>query len=1007
MKVLIVHLSDLHIKDNNLLSQCNSIVSSLDFNSEISKCLIVISGDLANSGENHQYKIVKNFIGKMITKIKEKFPKIDNHRVLIVPGNHDINFLGQERSREECRKMVDSANENSINEELKKFDNFYNFASYNRCFNTNKMVDVNIVDFGEIKIGYKLINSSLFSHYDKNENADEDKGIHLIDIKGMNDINLSDTNFNICISHYPSDWLNNNSAELLETKILNDISIIFTGHEHKRTVFNKKSVSFKNIIYSQAGEINCFNGDFSAMEFDSEKNTILIKEFEYKKEANQFVQFGTDEIENIQNNSNKLIANKNFMKDFYLDKLNLSSNLLDYFVFPRLKVKLPVNKVDKYYVSIKDLFKDLNKYSKIVINGETLSGKTTLSKKIYAFYQTNCYYPVYINASDYKSFNINTELKKIINSQYDYINVEALKIYNTIESDRKILIIDDCDKIRSDDLELILQEYETKFNKIFVIGEIERNIEIKKLLEEQINNVSNYLLLDIQPFFKDKREELIDSIITFIDKNQIYSINDYSIVRVKQILSTELTTMIYYPQYIINFAREFLSSSMIDKPNKNLFNELFENDINYQILLSAKQANMDPKAIYICLRLLAYEMNIAKKCPITTIDIMTIVNNYNADYGYSMDCNKFINVLMDSKIIKNIDANTYRFTSKKQYAYLIAKELNIRVNEGDEESGKLLLEVLENVHKYINDDIMLFLIFITERKSIINAIIQYSENIMLNKKEYSIKNDTFKFIQSSNAKITNNPNKKDHKKYIDNAVKTEERILETKKIEIEDYYDENEYQEEKLIEVEKTLAYLKLLSRCICNFYSFIKVPEKRRIVKQLYELPNKIIFEMFNEVNDNYDELVKEITDYYEKEKNKRIEVSKINLIFSNMLIIFLASEYLTIANLAVDDCTIEFLINECQNKENINYELQILTMYSCYVDSIKFNNYAMLLIKKYKTDSKYFLIERYLQLIVKNYVASSNEKNIISKMQAVINVLFDNAQKKELLSLKSSSSI
>ena len=105
MKILLLHLSDIHVKDKNTYSteKIEKMISAISQEESIDKVFIVLSGDLAFEGIKEQYKLCRKILGQIIVKLKQLY-NITNHiDVLTVPGNHDINFNNVPLSRAEIQ----------------------------------------------------------------------------------------------------------------------------------------------------------------------------------------------------------------------------------------------------------------------------------------------------------------------------------------------------------------------------------------------------------------------------------------------------------------------------------------------------------------------------------------------------------------------------------------------------------------------------------------------------------------------------------------------------------------------------------------------------------------------------------------------------------------------------------------------------------------------------------------------------------------------------------------
>jgi predicted MPP superfamily phosphohydrolase len=96
IKFSILHISDLH-KDSddsyeNLYSSLESDFNQIKEDGISLPNIITVSGDIISGGNNEeiivQYKASKNFLEKLVTL----FLKGDKRKIVIVPGNHDIDW---------------------------------------------------------------------------------------------------------------------------------------------------------------------------------------------------------------------------------------------------------------------------------------------------------------------------------------------------------------------------------------------------------------------------------------------------------------------------------------------------------------------------------------------------------------------------------------------------------------------------------------------------------------------------------------------------------------------------------------------------------------------------------------------------------------------------------------------------------------------------------------------------------------------------------------------------
>ena len=139
MKINILHISDLHLEDfkpedkdliksrfqeknfiDKLFSSIKKYCSELTY--------IIITGDLANTGSSKEYFIVREFLDKMMQELE-----FEKGRVLICPGNHDINWKKSQKAfynaaANALNNEEDAPKENeSYKFHIEKFEDFTQF----------------------------------------------------------------------------------------------------------------------------------------------------------------------------------------------------------------------------------------------------------------------------------------------------------------------------------------------------------------------------------------------------------------------------------------------------------------------------------------------------------------------------------------------------------------------------------------------------------------------------------------------------------------------------------------------------------------------------------------------------------------------------------------------------------------------------------------------------------------------------------------------------------------
>jgi len=138
----------------------------------------------------------------------------------------------------------------------------------------------------------------------------------------------------------------------------------------------------------------------------------------------------TEEFENFLRNAEMLTMAHSQKEKVFLD---------DIFVYPELD-KYDYLKEPEEKVNTEELLENILDYPKIVVAGESQSGKTTLCKMIFKELRRMIFIPVYI--SDGKSHYLGKIENKIIDSLRKQYNMKNMDI-SEIEKERIIPILDD------------------------------------------------------------------------------------------------------------------------------------------------------------------------------------------------------------------------------------------------------------------------------------------------------------------------------------------------------------------------------------------------------------------------------------------------------------------------------------------------------------------------------------------------------------------------------------
>ena len=239
-----LHLSDFHLKSNEKWSQdvvLKSLLTDVSTRFSDSKPpdLIFLTGDLAFSGKREEYLIVEDFLDQLL-----RTTRVSADRLLMVPGNHDINrdietdaFIG---ARSILRNSVEVdrffGNEGRRRTLFRRQSAFREFA--NRLTKQGRYTDsshYHSVQYNlqGLNISVLLIDSSWLC-----EGGETDSHSILVGERQLIDLShtLSKPTFTIALMHHPLDWLAPFEHAAIKNLLADHCHLLFRGHVHEDSI---------------------------------------------------------------------------------------------------------------------------------------------------------------------------------------------------------------------------------------------------------------------------------------------------------------------------------------------------------------------------------------------------------------------------------------------------------------------------------------------------------------------------------------------------------------------------------------------------------------------------------------------------------------------------------------------------------------------------------------------------------------------------------------------------
>lgn len=930
MKILFLHLSDAHLKDSTDLRviNINGIVSSLSQIGGFDECALIFSGDIANSGDTNAYTNAGKLVGYIAKNISQKYIDGKIVQTLIVPGNHDNLVKNKERNNLDLESYYKNQEiDLRFNEDLDQLSNFFGFANRNRCFFRNKVMDIRLLKFGNFVIKVNLINSAPFSLLGS---GNRDKGMHYIPLAEFENFNMDlNQKYTISVIHHSPEWFSDESKNKLYDVLNESTDLLFVGHEHFAQN-EHKTVNGKHIDISSGVALYGTKTEhgFNALILDTEAHTLVGYKYIYNGKIykptkvldNKNVTFNTNSsFKFTPEFQRELLTDLNEREGEYYSK---------YFVFPSLESKNTNSDLKNFTVTSESRFVELlSLKSKISIEGSSRTGKSILAK-----YLTNHlseeYVVLYLTADSFLPKNINNILIYAIQNEFG--NDADIDEFLQLEKEKKILMVDGSDKIEKGKWDAFLEEYEEQFGHIITFCNVDWSLNIKdRTVEELTENAFYYL--KICPFYYVKREQLIKKICS----NYMVEYPALDVDEKSKKINEDITNQIKYfqltPDFIHQFVDYYIQFSHIKTQREtNVFSKVFVANITYRISKNTKDES-DIDEILIALDYVAHYIHFVKKYQRITYEEFEIaVSEYKERYDNEELNIKYVyNVAVKSNILKE-SATSFEaeFCDENLLAYFVAQHLNRTCQMG--EHSEDLKEVLDNICFGINGDIILFLSYITSNTQILSPILQSIISHMEEWIELNIDTNNIEYLAKVSVTTAPKlPNKQEKERIKEEKNKMEQEIVEEKRSQADSLYS---YDTSKVNsfsnKIAKSINYLELVAKILPNFRFMLQADEKKMITNILYTYPNKLLYFMLKDINENYNKIIAEILKSKPKtRKGILITEDMITRELQNQSMAYILSIYDFISMTAATPKTIGDL-EKFDYGQNSNYKIQNLLM-------------------------------------------------------------------------------
>jgi hypothetical protein len=779
MNLMILHLSDLHIKldTDPVLERGGKIVDAVkNLHPRPDLVLVTVTGDIAFSGREDEYALAAKFLRTICDGLRIKLadePKpAPPVRLILVPGNHDCEHPEEAtRGLPSARHLIIAkaredpclARESTIVDvctavQASFFSLLQNEAADGRVqergAHDERLSYEYRFNVGQESVQIVCCNTAWLSR--KNEVQGE-----LLFPPDAVPARPPDATLVIGMLHHPYNWLDHNSARALRKRLEATTDILLTGHEHDATFHQQEGGLGERNIYVEGGVLQESGGPSSSF------NVILVNttareqaflslvwgEGRYDPQPTDFDPLTNDlRWRPYQMGSLRRSGSFEVSKEWsdYLEDLGVNlfhgrrgkPRLSDVYVHPDLREsgylgrpqqreELPSSRVING-IELPDL---LERQKHIVITGDAQSGKSSFCKTLFKRLIERGYVPVLIRGHgrmpDPASIGRYLDSKFI--EQYDPSNLSA---FQELDRDRKVLIFDDYHRLRMRPKEKrrVIEQLREVAGHLIIVSD-DHALKTEDLLDPSAETLLAFARYDVMPFGHVKQEELIGKWLALDADVETEAVE---LARRIVALHDTFTTVVgknFVPSFPIYLLAILQSDTTIDTraSTHGYFYELFIRNA-----LARDRTRFEFDVVQGYLSDLAHHMFTERLTEIDSCALADFHKQYESRYDIRRPFPHIVDQLTGQHILTVRDG-IYRFKYDYLYYYFTAKFIANHLQ--DQSSRDHVAAMSRSLHIEEFANIMLFLAHISKDPIIVGEMVSAAEALYKDKTAANMQGD--------------------------------------------------------------------------------------------------------------------------------------------------------------------------------------------------------------------------------------------------------------------------
>lgn len=862
MRTGIVHLSDIHFRKagNPILDVIDRLVGAVaSVDPSVSLFLVVVSGDIAYSGQPAEYDVAIQFFEEFRRKLLDLHPEAAVKYVFI-PGNHDC-LLPEEQVN--LRKILIDGLLPSM-QELRQDEALFDqllmaqapYSDFRKRLgetsNWDGRCETVFIQHGDRKIQLNLYNTALLSQ------RQETQGQLYLPIKVLQDrvSVLKDSALCISVFHHSYLWIDSEQAVLFRDHIEKTSDIALSGHQHYSHELYTENSTGERVLYLEAPALqeekypktSAFR--VLVIDWDTKQEKVVA----FRRSGDLYRRFEETDWRPLTVNrasraefrlSDEFEAFLNESGTPFRHKVRGPLKLRDIFLFPSLRVRSAGAKSQPREFSGASVLNYVSTARRTIFQCPGLGGRTSLAKMI--FWEVSRgkrgEVPVFLEGygiSTADEAKVLDDIWKAFKRQY---SAEMLEEFRQLEPGGRVLVVDNWHRsdLSVDGRKEYLSIASRYFDRIFLFTD--ELFQIHELLSGSADSMLQFDHATIAEMGHELRGELIDKWVTLgrVQTGNTKEMNREIELKERLIRSMIGRKVLPSRPFFVLALLQADEQERAEVAEAGSFGYLYEVLVTGALSVSKGKAQLEKK--YNFLSRLAYQMFKEKAASLPLSRITEIAEQYSHSHLVAVDFPAMLFDLEQAPVLVNVDGN-YSFSYPHLFNYFIARYY--RDNLGREPS---LRAEIEHMIDHVSSDefaaILMFIVyFVRDSSDVVGRLVDNANRIYPDERPAELDADVAFLNQVCPQPDVEIEEEVDVKLNVKEQRATLDRI-EKNAAEVGDRRKQGIVYSEELSDVDKfDIAYqhVTLLGQVIRNFPGSLPGEEKLAILKATYTLGLRVL---------------------------------------------------------------------------------------------------------------------------------------------------------------------